>query len=391
MNKREYFQTGRGMPRLVFLSDAGAMLGGSIAGAAISGLGSILGFGSNKSANETNLRIAQMNNEFNERMMERQMEYNTAQVKQQQKYNSAPEQRKRLEEAGLNPYLMMKGGSAGTSSLANGITPPKASEAGVQRPYDPSSGFSEAGRNIAALGQIPSVTAQIENAKATAEKTRQEGTQVRIDNETRRIKNIRELLYMKEQTDSTAAKRMIDEVLRKQTELNYDIDMSTRQYTEDMRKWQSIGERYQAILASVNTLIAQKQYSWIDERMAADIALTLANADKSSAEAKNAISSQLLNDAKRRGVEISNDVAERTADAIVKEAWYSQNKAGHEARDASNRADLSGYEKVARPIREGVETVGNVLDIAGKIKDISTPDLVNELKRRGVTGISFKH
>lgn len=351
MNKREYFQTGRGMPRLVFLTDAGAMLGGSLAGAAISGLGSIFGFASNKSANETNLRIAQMNNEFNERMMERQMEYNTAQVNQQQKYNSASEQRKRLEEAGLNPYLMMNGGSAGTSSLANGITPPTASEAGVQRPYDPSSGLSEAGRNIAALGQIPSVTAQIENAKATAEKTRQEGMQVRIDNETRRIKNIRELLYLKEQTDSTAAKRMIDEVLRKQTELNYDIDMSTRQYTEEMRKWQSIGERYNAGLTAVNTLLARKQYQWMDDKMKSEIALAFANAEKSRADAEAAVQSVIESQARVRGIDINTETARSMAGHIVSKAFYDAGIAekDYQLKGTRKSWSASGNAKVSLP------------------------------------------
>ena len=80
-------------------------------------LGSILGavgslFGSSKNAdsvrdtNRTNLQIAQMNNEFNERMLQKQMDYNTEMWNKQNEYNTASNQRKRLEEAGLNPYMM---------------------------------------------------------------------------------------------------------------------------------------------------------------------------------------------------------------------------------------------------------------------------------------------
>ena len=37
---------------------------------------------------------------------------------EQKEYNSAVAQRKRLEEAGLNPYLMMDGGNAGVMQSA---------------------------------------------------------------------------------------------------------------------------------------------------------------------------------------------------------------------------------------------------------------------------------
>ena len=39
-------------------------------------------------------------------------------------YNSALNQRARLEEAGLNPYLMMDGGDAGSAQSVSGVNPP---------------------------------------------------------------------------------------------------------------------------------------------------------------------------------------------------------------------------------------------------------------------------
>ena len=93
------------------LISAGIGAAGSIAGGLFSN------FGSNKAAktqlkiarevNENNYRIAQENNVFNERMVDKMNEY-----------NSAKNQRARLEEAGLNPYLMLNGGSAGTATTA---------------------------------------------------------------------------------------------------------------------------------------------------------------------------------------------------------------------------------------------------------------------------------
>lgn len=59
----------------------------------------------NRETNEANLNLANQQNQWNIEQWNRENEY-----------NSASSQRQRLEEAGLNPYLMLDGGSAGTAS-----------------------------------------------------------------------------------------------------------------------------------------------------------------------------------------------------------------------------------------------------------------------------------
>lgn len=161
----------------------GALLGIS-AGSALLGAGSsIAGNAMNRKSvadtNRTNMQIAQMNNAWSEKMMEKQMDYNTqmnskqfGQAKELQsiqnnyqtemwnktnEYNSAENQRKRLEQAGLNPYLMMSGGSAGTSSAMNGSSASAPSAGGVGLPSPsqiaaqaPSYDFSGIGSSIMA-------------------------------------------------------------------------------------------------------------------------------------------------------------------------------------------------------------------------------------------------
>ena len=78
--------------------------------------------------NKANFEIAQMSNEYNQQMLERQIEQEWDMWNAQNEYNSASSQRQRLEDAGLNPYLMMDGGSAGTAS---GMTSPAAQPAVV--------------------------------------------------------------------------------------------------------------------------------------------------------------------------------------------------------------------------------------------------------------------
>lgn len=131
---------------------AAAMTG--VVGSAI-GAGSSLigGAASTVAQNAANKEIAQMNNAFNEKMFDKQVAYNKEMYQQQlgdqwkfyndskqnawdlvenqqqfqtdmwnksNEYNSASAQRERLEAAGLNPYLMMNGGSAGTAQTMSG-------------------------------------------------------------------------------------------------------------------------------------------------------------------------------------------------------------------------------------------------------------------------------
>ncbi len=142
---------------------AAAMTGvvGSAIGAGASLIG---GAGATAAQNAANKEIAQMNNAFNEKMFDKQVAYNKEMYQQQlgdqwkfyddtkqnawklyedqkqnnwdlvknqqqfqtdmwnktNEYNSPAAQRERLEAAGLNPYMMLNGGSAGTASTMSG-------------------------------------------------------------------------------------------------------------------------------------------------------------------------------------------------------------------------------------------------------------------------------
>lgn len=142
---------------------AAAMTG--IVGSAIGAGASLIGgAGSTAAQNAANKEIAQMNNAFNEKMFDKQVAYNKEMYQQQlgdqwkfyndtkqnawnlyndqkqnnwdlvknqqqfqtdmwnktNEYNSPAAQRERLEAAGLNPYMMLNGGSAGTASTMSG-------------------------------------------------------------------------------------------------------------------------------------------------------------------------------------------------------------------------------------------------------------------------------
>lgn len=81
---------------------------------------------STNKTNKTNMAINQMNNEFNAAEAEKARQFQLDMWNRTNEYNSASAQRSRLEEAGLNPYLMMNGGSAGTAQSAGSSTPASA-------------------------------------------------------------------------------------------------------------------------------------------------------------------------------------------------------------------------------------------------------------------------
>lgn len=81
---------------------------------------------STNKTNQTNMAINRMNNEFNAAEAEKARQFQLDMWNRANDYNSASSQRQRLEEAGLNPYLMMNGGSAGIAQSSGGTSPASA-------------------------------------------------------------------------------------------------------------------------------------------------------------------------------------------------------------------------------------------------------------------------
>lgn len=105
-------------------------------------LGSIIGAGAQSSANETNLQAVRETNQANRELMEYQNQWNLDQWNRENAYNSASAQRRRLELAGLNPYLMMNGGDAGSASSVRSAS--ATMQAGQVQPVNYAAGLGNA-------------------------------------------------------------------------------------------------------------------------------------------------------------------------------------------------------------------------------------------------------
>lgn len=143
--------------------------------------GGLLGIGSSaiqnsqnrqnvKETNQMNYKINQMNNQFNERMAMQQRDFQENMWNKENAYNTASAQRQRLEEAGLNPYLMMNGGSAGTAqSVGTGSSASSAGSA-VMQPFQADySGIGSSIGNIFQYELMQSEKSQLQGARQLAD------------------------------------------------------------------------------------------------------------------------------------------------------------------------------------------------------------------------------
>ena len=141
---------------MAFKDFASGLFGG--VGSVISGA---IGAKSTADTNKTNLKINQMNNDFNAREAQKARDFQLDMWDRENQYNSASSQRKRLEEAGYNPY--MNDVQAGTATGMSGTSAASAAGASPQIPYTPD--FQSVGVNLASALKIMSEKKQtdIEN------------------------------------------------------------------------------------------------------------------------------------------------------------------------------------------------------------------------------------
>lgn len=297
----------------------------------IAGAGSLIGglfggSGSKKAAkyqlqaaretNQMNYQIAQENNAFNERMWDKQ-----------NAYNSPVEQRKRLEQAGLNPNLMMNGGSAGTAETA-----PTADTSGVQQVPDIgstiASGYQQFGNSLSnAASQIAGMVYNNGLQQANVNKAQAEADSASQD------------VRYKELQNQFAAAQFLADLREKQyrgliAKSDYQFLRDSMQDRLDSVKFQNTLTGSQssyynqmAGLVDVQRQIAQVNLDWLPQEKQAGLAATLQNIRTmvsqmhlNYASAKSAYAMAMLNFASANGIRIDNRLKDATFDLAVKMA-----------------------------------------------------------------------
>lgn len=269
-----------------------------------------------RETNRTNLQIARENNDFNERMWNLQNDYNTPEM-----------QRARLEAAGLNPYLMLDGGSAGVAESA-----PTADTSGTQVAPDVGStiagGYQAMGNSLSnAASQIAQFAYQNDLQKANVAKTQADAHNSDLQNQYDELRN------------SFATAQFLTDLRLKQKqgdiseyEANYLRDtMSDRldsvKFQNTLYGSQSSYYNQLAGLYDVQRRIEHTNLKWLDKEKQVAIMAAIQNARTAAsqmrlndASSRNMIALAALNAASAAGVHIDNRLKNDIYDLSVGKA-----------------------------------------------------------------------
>lgn len=368
-----------------FNFDFMSLLGGLL-GVGTSILGNVLGNKSQSDTNKTNLQIAQMNNEYNERMFNKQLEYNQDMFNQQieydqkkmeqqnnfnarmqneaigaqQVYNSAKAQRARLEAAGLNPYLMMSGGNAGTASAVSGssgtggspspmgVNVPTASPA-VMQAYRPD--FSGATGVIQTLLDIQ---AQKGVREAQASSLGEQASGFKIENKYKAEKLLWEIYNSKADYNLKNSQEALNNMSFARMQAMFSSDVSKAQREADNAQFTGELIRAQTAWQQLQGLLGAKELKYYDQKVLQELAIgaaqqySLVAAGKASeAQARQAIENALNLVEQREGIKVDNYVKQNTANALIKTARNNCNTSYWISKDTKNAYD---YNKDSRKL-----------------------------------------
>lgn len=263
------------------------MASAALIGGALAAVGSV---GASVMSNKSNSSIAQSSNEFNEKMLDKQMAYNTKMYNQQlgdqwnfyndakqnawdvAEYNSAPAQRQRLEAAGLNPYLMMSGGTAGTAQSSGAVTSPSAQ--GVTPPT--SAPYTADYSGIAqALGAMVDRI----QSEPDRDKVRAETDNLRIEGKYKAAEAIARIANIKASTHTMKGRLALDKLI-------YSIDKDLKSSQMAVNSQNIANMRAEEKFKNVQTLIADKQLSFMDANQKMDLAQKAADIQLRLAQGK---------------------------------------------------------------------------------------------------------
>jgi len=257
-----------------------------------------------RETNQMNYKINQMNNQFNERMAMQQRDFQENMWNKENAYNTASAQRQRLEEAGLNPYLMMNGGSAGIAQSAGPGSSAQSAGPAVMQPFQADySGISSSIGNIFQYELMQSQKSNLQGAKQLADAKAMEVLSNidwgKLTDETRS--------YLK----STGLARAQLGYAREQQEVN------NMAMTGNVMKAQHSGMLLDNEAKGImNKYLDQQQQLDLNVK-AADYYQRMSAGYLSYAEAKKAIAEEALAAARARGQHISNHVASRIAESQI--------------------------------------------------------------------------
>lgn len=358
-----------------FKDYAGGLFGGI--GSVISGA---IGAKTTSDTNKTNLKINQMNNDFNAREAQKARDFQLSMWNRENEYNSASSQRKRLEDAGYNPY--MNDAQAGTAAGMSGTSAASAAGASPQIPYTPD--FQSVGVNL-----------------SSALKMMSEKKQTDIEN-----LNMSDLLRSQiwqniGATDWRNASPEARAYNLSQGRKAAELGMASLEESLSNQRWSNnllVANIANSLLDAEAKTVMNK---YLDENQRAELNIKAANYEylimsgqMKRQEVNNLIAEEVLTYAKANGQKISNRIAEETADELIKatnntnlyfgdyyryRGNYSSQDAFHDssilrsqAGTAAENYQQSRFDTKLQPWREAVNSANMIFNGVGSGLDSYT-------------------
>lgn len=328
---------------------------------AVSGIGNIF---SSSHSNSMNMKINKMNNEFNAREAEKARQYQTEMWNRTNEWNSPKNIRKRLQEAGYNPYLGMDSSNVGTAQ---------------------SVGSSSSASAAPPIQNNPVQFDGFQNALSTA---------IQMNNSTK-VSNaeVSNLQGQKGLADAQAAatlsgidwykftpeyRNWLQTTGMARAQLSFNTD---RQNLENMQWFNKIqrAQRTDILLSNeakrtINKYLDSSQSLQL-KLMANQSFQAFASGRLSLQQCKTEVTKQLMNMAETEGKKISNKIASETADQLIgalqwqysSDEMFSRGYAGYarEAGKSRGKGDvakglLDEYNYSSRYWNTGVESIGRI-------------------------------
>lgn len=325
--------------------------------AAISGgvslLGGIFGKNSQSSANKTNLQINRENQAWNEKMMDKQNAWNLAQWNRENEYNSASQQVARFRAAGLNPYLMMSNGSAGSASSVTSASPASASMSNSVSPFDYSAAASGISNAVSQHYNNQLMTANVR--KAIAEAIRQEKENTWLD-----TKLQAEIENLKQNTSSSKTRQELDKFSLFHNKTMLVGELAQQDLQNQSLAQTIVNQQANTLYTQMQTSLAAANLHWLPKVKEAEIAQYAANTfaaiqagHLSQKQGELAIQQKLESAARTEGQNITNNTLRGQARYVVAKMSWDAAKSKWDAKHAENNSGPDSFGKFLYHIGSG--------------------------------------
>lgn len=336
---------------------------------------------STNKTNQNNMAINRMNNEFNAAEAEKARQFQLDMWNRTNDYNSASSQRQRLEEAGLNPYLMMNGGSAGVAQSSGSTSPASAAPPLAMQRQD----FTGLSNALSSALQIANQTKET-NANVQTLQSQKSLFDAQANSILSNVDWWKLGPEYKKWSQMTGLARI---------GLQFQADrqnLRNMQWSGNLVKAQRLG----VLLDNQSKQVLNK---YLDEGQRLQLNLTAAQYYDAMAsghlryqQAKSEITKRLVMDAEAKGLRINNKIAENTADSYMRAlnaeyaASYDINSPFTEGKDSyipssvlKSRMDAlnSKWQFDKRYWSEGLNALGTVGNAVGNVGNLRKPGARN--------------